>query len=62
MKIQRNGQYQPSNSEKKKPEEAKSYLFGQMGCADIRWLMDMLVYRFIDAMTSIHQIKPLINR
>jgi len=27
-KMQRNGQYQPSKGEKKKPEEAKSHFFG----------------------------------
>lgn len=36
-KMQRNGQYQSPKGEKKKPEEAKPYFFGQMVAADIRW-------------------------
>ena len=32
--MQRNGQYQPSKGEKKKPEEAKPHFFGLTGLCD----------------------------
>ncbi|WP_177608373.1 hypothetical protein [Bacteroidaceae bacterium] len=48
-------------AKRKSPKKQNRTSSGKWVAADIRWQRDMLVYRFTDAMTSVHQVKSLIN-
>lgn len=47
---------------RKSPKKQNHTSSGKWVAADIHRQMDMLVYRFTDAITTLHQVKQLINR
>jgi len=49
-------------AKRKSPKKPKCTSSGKWVAADIRWQMDMPVYRFTDAMTSVYQVKSFINK
>lgn len=46
-------------AKRKSPKKQNRTSSGKWVAADIRWQMDMLVYRFIDVITTPRQVKPL---
>jgi hypothetical protein len=48
-------------AKRKSPKKPKHTSSGKWVAADIRWQMDMQVYRFTDVITTPHQVKPLVN-